>query len=411
MRQWLLLSALLLLASACSAGLGAPMDESRARLAALAAQQPPPAGTREVVLAVQRDHALHLLDAATLDPLGRFAIHNLGHRVSARADGRLLFLAQASTPDGNGCCALFTLDLAAREMCRLLEPVADSAPSPDGRWLFAQRGNMGVGVYDAQTLAPAGTIAAPGMYALYPSPDDHWLLGITNWQGPSLDVMDVESQILVRRLPIPMSDAAVGNAFGAGAWLGERFYLYGHDGRQASLRAVSAETTALGTGQPIASAVADLAASGLPSAPTLVAGGERLFLYVPLAPWLMFDPRREGSGIVRAGLFVLDPATSQVTAHLAPSVDFAQVVASRDGRRLYGLAAGPPVRLLALDAESGALLAERRLADDVWSVALATLPEELLPYGDVQPSGCARPEPTPFPTPPLPPTAPAARPS
>lgn len=332
----------------------------------------PAAGeTREVILATRRDRALHLFDAATLEPLGSIAVHNLAHRVSARPDGRMLFIAQAATPDGNGCCALFALDLETTETCRLIEPAMEGVVSPDGRWLF----------------------------------------GTTQWQGASLDVVDTEEGTLLRRLPAGPAGTYLPST---GTWLGEQFYLYTHDGQQASLRAVGPDTSALDAPLPLTVALPGVPADELPRmSPLVVAGGERLLLYEPLGWWFKLDARREGGGTVHGGIFVLDPAAGSVTAHLAPSLDFAQVIAGADGHRLYALDTGRPeegrpVRLLALDSTSGEVLAERTLADDVWFIAAAALPEALVPGGEVRPAPCPRAEPPPLPAAPPPRAAPPA---
>ena len=59
---------------------------------------------RDVILATQRDHKLHVFDASTLEPLGRFEVGPMAHSVVARPDGRMLFLEQAIPGDSNLCC-------------------------------------------------------------------------------------------------------------------------------------------------------------------------------------------------------------------------------------------------------------------------------------------------------------------
>lgn len=65
---------------------------------------------------------------------------------------------------------------------------------------------------------------------------------------------------------------------------------------------------------------------------------------------------------------------------------------------LYGVDAGnvrgdPSPRLLAVAADTGAVIAEQALPADVWSIAWASVPEDLLPQGELQPAACTRPEP------------------
>jgi hypothetical protein len=45
-------------------------------------------------------------------------------------------------------------------------------------------------------------------------------------------------------------------------------------------------------------------------------------------------------------------------------------------------------RLLALDARTGAVVAERALTPDVWHLAIASVPASVLPLGDLHPTAC-----------------------
>src|SRR5215475_9974798 len=126
------------------------------------------------------------------------------HSVVSSPDGLNLFFEQPAPPDVNGCCALFALDLVTHKLCKLISPSSLGAPTPDGRWVFTQRGNIGIEVFDAKTLTRLPKIDAPGLYQLLPSPDSRWLFGVTysqRGQGPALDIIDLENKILVRRLP------------------------------------------------------------------------------------------------------------------------------------------------------------------------------------------------------------------
>ncbi len=167
----------------------------------------------EVILATQRNRRLHVFDANTLRPLGYFTVNDNAHSVVASPDGLRLFIEQPAPPDANGCCALFSLDLVTHKLCKLIFPSSLGAPSPDGRWLFTQRGNIGIEVFDAKTLVRLPRIDAPGLYLLLPSPDSRWLFGLTNSQrghGPSLDIFDIENKVLVRRFRLLKLDASNG---------------------------------------------------------------------------------------------------------------------------------------------------------------------------------------------------------
>jgi hypothetical protein len=367
---------------------------------ARAAAAQPDGQKRDVVLAVQRNHRLHVFDADTLEPLGQVVgLNNLLEHVSVSPNGRTLYLAQAATVDGNSCCALFAFDLSTREMCYLIEPAMESVPSPDGRWLFAQRGSVGIDVIDVTARIRARTIETfdksrarenrdqlplRGSYALYPSRDGRWMFGITLWQKPSLGIFDLSSHTMVRELPIPVS---------RGAWVGSQFYLHENAGRQARLLAVNPEMTELGPPLPITGSTRELTAAQLPSSAHMIATDDRLLVYQPFAQWLI----RDVDAVRSPGIFVIDPASGGLTAHLAPLLQFAQVVAGIDGQRLYGLTpeGSPdnvrndlPPRLLAVDSRTGAVLAEQQLGPDAWHLAVARIPVSLVPRGQVHPTAC-----------------------
>jgi hypothetical protein len=69
-------------------------------------------------------------------------------------------------------------------------------------------------------LEPLAHHESDRAYNLQPSPDGRWLLGVTNSPNPSLDIFDMNSMSLARRLPIPATGPFTG------AWAGDRFYLF-----------------------------------------------------------------------------------------------------------------------------------------------------------------------------------------
>jgi hypothetical protein len=268
----------------------------------------------------------------------------------------------------------------------LIYPSGLGAPTPDGRWVFTQRGNIGIEVFDARTLARLPKIDAPGLYRLLPSPDSRWLFGITKSQrghGPSLDIFDVENKVLVRRLPTPQELAP------QGIWLGETFFLYAYDGKQGNLWKVNPETTELGP--PLVINFPDSSPDKRPTPHNLTAGGKHLFLYQGFGG--KGDARSGSSQEIPGGIFSLELSSGKIIGHFARSVPFARVIASADGKWLYGMDPGMtgwrgPVRLLKLDASNGAILAERALEQDVWFISLAKLPVSAIPKGEVQPAPC-----------------------
>ena len=340
----------------------------------------------EFILATQRNRRLHVFDANTLQPLGDFRVNNNAHSVMASPDGLKLFIQQPAPPDVNNCCALFSLDLITHKLCKLVFPSSLGVPSPDGRLLFTQRGNVGIEVFDAKTLARLPTIRAPGLYQLLPSPDGQWLFGTTysqGGQGPSLDIFDIEKQILVRRLPIPRG------LLPQGAWLGDQFYLYAHDGNQGNLWKVASETAKLDA--PVKITFPDLSIEKEPIHQGVIAGGKHLFIYEGFGGKI--DRRRGSDRAIPGGIFSVEPSGGKITGHFARAVQFARVLASADGQWLYGIDSGPadwrgPIQLLKLDALSGEVVTERALEPDVWFITLAKLPKSVTPQGEIQPDLC-----------------------
>jgi hypothetical protein len=343
-------------------------------------------GIDEVILATQRNRRLHVFDANSLQPLGSFTVNNNAHSVIASPDGLRLFIEQPAPPDVDGCCALFSLDLITHQLCKLVFPSSLGVPSPDGRWLFTQRGPIGIEVFDAKTLARLPTIDAPGLYRLLPSPDSQWLFGTTYSQrghGPSLDIIDIEKKVLVRRLPIPH------DLLPQGVWLGDQFYLYAYDGNQGNLWKVTPETTELDT--PVKITFPDLSIERQLIHHGLIAGGRHLFLYEGFGGKI--DRRRDNGPAIPGGIFSIEPSSGKIISHLARTVHFAMVFAGTDGRWLYGIDSGltgwrGPIRLLKLDASNGEVIAERALERDVWFITLARLPMSIIPLGEVEPKLC-----------------------
>jgi hypothetical protein len=266
----------------------------------------------------------------------------------------------------------------------LIFPSSLGAPSPDGRWLFTQRGNIGIEVFDAKTLARLPRIDAPGLYKLRPSPDSRWLFGITNSQrghGPALDIFDIENKVMVRRLPIPNGHGH----FPEGSWLGDQFFLYDNRGGQGKLWKVTPETTVLDAPLKITLPNSFLG-NGIVHH-TLIAGGKHLFLYEGFGHKLARDITQDIPG----GIFSIEPSSGKIVGHFASSVHFARVIAAKDGQFLYGIDSdrtGGSVRLLKLDASNGAVVAERAIERDVWFISLANLPVTAIPQGEVQPESC-----------------------
>jgi hypothetical protein len=181
--------------------------------------------------------------------------------------------------------------------------------------------------------------------------------------------------------------------FSDGVWVDNQFQLYAAVDGQIRAWVVSPQSTALDHSIP----------APVPDGwfePAVMTLGKHIAAYEPHARWFLSGANSAGVGGVR----VVDPATGRLAGSLAASLRFAEVKASSDGSRFYGLEAGegpqPAVRLLALDARNGSILAERPLVEDVWSISVARVPVELVPHGEVRPLPCEHAEPAPYPPPP-----------
>lgn len=339
--------------------------------------------TKTVLVASRRAGYLEFYDPASLQTIGRVRVGVLAESVAASPDGHRLFVAQALPSDQNGCCALFALDLRTKSLCHVIEPALDCAVSPDGRTLFVNRGDVGIDMIDITTSSRSGKMEGPGNYSqrMFPSRDGHWLFASTLWTGPSLDIFEVQERKLVRRLETP--DAV--NL--SGAWIGQNFYLYAQYRATGRLWPVNPESTELGPGISVAiSGLSDC--SGIPALMTMIAARGRILVYEPFG--FKLDRLNECARSIMGGVYVLDPSSGQVIAHLTPSLYFMRVVAGIGDRELYGIDARGPVRLIKLDSESGDILADRILDDDVYNLTLVKIPGSILPHGDVESVSCGR---------------------
>jgi hypothetical protein len=338
---------------------------------------------QNVILATRRAGRVEVFDAGTLQPLGTIGVDPLAESIAASPDGHTLFIAQATPSRPNSCCGLLALNLDSKEMCFLRAPALRSTPSPDGRKLFLQRGNVGIDVFDAKTLVRLPTIKAPGNYTLQPSPDGRWLMGTTNWKGPAVDIFDVAAGAMVRHIDVPYESSS-------GAWAGDRFLLYGFDGHQGALWTLTPDSTTLGSAIKIA--IPDIAGNCQPLVQNLAVGGDHLFLYELFGGKL--DRRDNCRTKVPGGVFEIEASTGAVLTHLASSLSFGRLTVSADGEHLYGIGISDRwtgIRLVEVERKTGDVVAEQRLEDDVWNITLARIPAGLVPRGYVTPAACSKP--------------------
>ena len=110
----------------------------------------------------------------------------------------------------------------------------------------------------------------------------------------------------------------------------------------------------------------------------MFAAGNHLVIFEPFGGKL--DRRRDCPN-TPGGFVLVDPKTGVVTYRLALSYHFSQLVGSADGRYLYGLDVGDirwqHVRVVKVDAVSGATVGTKKLEPDVWFLTSGTIPQEI----------------------------------
>jgi hypothetical protein len=333
-----------------------------------------------VVLAAARTGRIEIFDATTLTKLGDIRVNQPLESVSASPDGRRLYIAQEKPSTPGACCGLYSLDLETSNMCFLAVPALFGSPSRDGRFLFTQ-GERGIDMFDARTLNRLPTMPAPGAYNLQPSPDGQWLLGVTNSPKPSLDVFDMNSMKLARR--IPTGDVPV-----TGAWAGDRFYLFNYVfdgfGEKGWLWTVNPESGETGL-SPRPLDLPDL--HGACNEPALLMlAGARNRLFLAEAFGFKLDRRSDCPNTPLGGIYAIEPATGHVS-RIAESVQVNRMVVTPDGRDLYVLESGKRsspgrnVRLLRIDPQGKREIVGVPLESGEWNLALARIPAALIPHG------------------------------
>jgi hypothetical protein len=328
------------------------------------------AGGDAVLLASSRSGWIEAINLDTLVTVSRVRVPAMAESVASDPLGQRLFVAAPRSP-GKGCCALFALDPQSIQLSFLVEP-AQVATVMAGR-LYTQRGNVGIEVFDSRNLSRLPTVKAPGVYRLRASPDDRFLSGITNWPQPSLDLFDTVQGALIA------SRAMDGAPSLSGAWLGQQFFLFTVESGQAKLWPLSPAHWELDQAVSLSSS-GSFPDCGL-SPYDVIASGGRLVIYG------QFGLKSDGMCAVPGGFVVADPTTGAVTDRFASNLAFRQIVASSDGRHLYGLDVGSPawrqVRIVKIDATTGQVIAERDMGPDVWYLTAGRIPDEMQGHLDL----------------------------
>jgi len=323
--------------------------------------------SKQFVLAANRAGVVELLDPISLQTVSRIHIdlppNSVGlNGVSANADGSMIYVEGPIADDPNGCCSLYSIDLATLRMNQTASIAgSDSAIRRDLR------------------------IKGMSNDRLHVSPDGHWVFGVRNFPGPALDVYDLVQGTMVRQL---MPTGLEGHWLASGAWSGDHFYFYvsRNGGSSARLWMVLPSTNDLGDG------VAVDPVAHVPGCPPhsfaleeVAVTGNDLFVYEAFG--FIGDRRIECSNLIPGGAWLVDSSNGHLLHHVAPDLHFSVLIPDREDPVLYGLSSGGPnwefpVKLVRIDARNGEVLQTRTLDTDCWNISVAPL--RLAPRGDVQ---------------------------
>jgi hypothetical protein len=331
-------------------------------------------------------NALGQLESVTASPDGarlyvarKDLVQNARKDLVQKKAAGLKSTAKKNESSADKSYGLYSLDLTLRNLCFLTAPALSGWPSADGRFLFTQAQN-GVDVFDPRTLNRLSTMKGTGAYNLQPSPDGQWLLGIANSADhPSLDIFDMGSMSRARGIPL------VGGPF-TGAWAGDHFYLFNYTGRgTGQLWSVNPEAAEASPARSIG--LPDLhGACNEPVLLMLAGAPDRLFLAEAFG--FQADRRHACPNAARDGVFVIHPSSGRVN-HIAASVRVNRMTVSPDGQDLYVIHSSDPdassnIRLLHIETATGRVLQDVALQGSDWNLALAHIPSDLVPHGNLR---------------------------
>ena len=307
-----------------------------------------------VLLGSRREGWLEAFRLDNLESVARVQVKARVESAEATEDGQRLFVNAPHPQQPEICCALWMLDPHALHAFAILWP-AFRPVLVNGK-VFAQRGDDGIEVFDARSLAHMPTIRVPGVYNLTASPDGRWLFGTRQFPTPGLDIFDLAQFKLTRAIPVE------GAALLRGIWLGEKYYLFA-PGLPGAGRfwAVNPQSAGLGAQKLVRLGESACAEPDY----DVVAAGDRVAIY---------SPAGAKAECIGGGYLLADPAAGTISPRLAAEFRFARLIAGPDGKSLFGVTAPKDVRLVKLDAATGKTLASRALPADIWNLSLGGLP-------------------------------------
>jgi hypothetical protein len=328
----------------------------------LLALLPSAAGAADLVLlGSRRGGWLEAFRLDNLETVARIHVNARVESVEASPDGQRLFVNAPHPQQPEICCALWAMDPHSLRAFAILWPAF--LPVLANGKVFAQRGDDGIEIFDARSLAHLPTLRVPGVYRMAPSPDGQWLFGTRQFPTPGLDIFDLTRFRMVKTFSLEGAELL------RGTWLGSHYYLFA-TGVPGAGRFWTVDPEATSMGQPKLVRLGEPAACIEPDYDA-VAAGDRLAIYSPIGT---------KAGCTGGGYVLIDPAAGTAQPRIAPEIHFARLIAGPDGKSLYGVTSGDApageMRLVRLDAASGKVLASRTLPGDVWSISTGRIPAE-----------------------------------
>ena len=307
------------------------------------------------ILATRRSGAIEIIDPESLATLGRIHFdlpsESVGlNGISASADGTTLYVEGPIPNMPNGCCVLYSIDLATLQTKQV---AGIGGTASRGRFITSNGITYQVAPPSgSEARTPSGAVdfydPAQGEFMRYLAPS-----GLS--QGWWRNGIRVDDQFV--------------------------FYASKDDRSAARLWSISPDGTPVSV--PVES-FADVPGCSSSAETGLAGAADNLFLY-EMFGWI--GDRRTNCSGVPGGAWILDPSSGSLLAHVGPEFYFSELVADHARGELYGLATGDPnwrsgIELVRMDAQGGTILQSRILEDDFWRIAFAPL--RTVPAADVR---------------------------
>ena len=329
----------------------------------------PPPNARNYILLVRRSGVVEFVDPTTLKTVSSITIRGARNSAGLNGifsgpDGRTIYIEgpiQGNSIESKGCCWLYSIDLVTLQT----KVVAGDWGTGSRRDLV----NASPGQLQQVSVSDSEATNNEKGDRWQTSPDGRWWFGLRN--GPALDLYDTNEKKIVRSFAAPASEMP---AWASGAWLADRFYIYGRAPGSGRLWALSTDSTQLGSGLdvPEIGKSSGCASEGLVN---LIAAGDRILLYEVFGSKI---DRRANCANVPGGVWIVNPATGGVVSKTVSSLHFWNVAVNEDASEFYGVTSElpgtkAPAKLVRIDANTFNVLQQRMLESDYWWLTTASL--------------------------------------